>query len=183
MKMFVAIGSNQGRSLSILARAVRAIARSSRVRLRRVSPVYKTQAVGGPEQRDYLNGVLEIETPLDPVNVMGRLLEIEKELGRVRRVKWGPRRIDLDLLAAGQLTLRSKTLRLPHPRYHRRRFVLTPFCDIAPRFLHPRLKIENRELLRKLTPMGQRVTILALWNGTRFSPSRKKRNPKPPSLL
>lgn len=181
MKAYVAIGSNQGRRLFLLARAIYLIGRLEGVRIRRVSPLYQTEAVGGPRQADYLNGVLHLEITLSPSQLMAELLAIEQSLGRVRRLKWGPRVIDLDLLAIGNKIQNEKNLKLPHPRYHQRRFVLVPFCDLAPRFVHPLFGVQNRSLLRKLTPQGQKVTIVAQWKGTRFAPSKKRRKPRPPS--
>ena len=181
MDAYVAIGANMGRKRFTLTRATRAIAALEGVRLHRVSPLYRTQAVGGPVQPAYLNGVLHLKTHLSPRRIMMALLSLERAMGRVRRIKWGPRVLDLDLLAVGKTTCRRTGLVLPHPRYHLRRFVLVPFCDVAPRFVHPRFGIRNHALLRKLTLPGQRVTMAALWNGTRFSPSKPKRRPKSPS--
>ncbi|MCG3205470.1 MAG: Bifunctional folate synthesis protein [Elusimicrobia bacterium] len=178
VKAYIAMGSNQGNSVSFLSNAVHFIRHLVGVKLLGVSSLYVTQAVGGPPQADYLNGVLMVQTSFAPQQLMLKLLDIERKLGRVRRTKWGPRSIDLDLLAVGQRVVRSRALLLPHPRYHLRRFVLVPFCDVAPRFVHPVLGLQNRTLLRKLTPLGQRVTIFALWNGTQFLPCNLKRKPK-----
>ncbi len=178
MKAFIAFGANLGKTERNIAAAIYGLGRFARTRVTRVSRLYKTEAVGGPRQPDYRNGVLEIETALTPAALMRVLLMLERSLGRIRRVKWGPRVIDLDLIAYGRRRIRSRDLVVPHPRYHQRRFVLAPFCDIAPRFVHPRLRKQNRTLLRKLTLPGQRVTIVAQWNGTRFTPSKQKRKQK-----
>lgn len=172
---FVAFGSNRGRRRLTVERALRALSRLDGVRLRRVSPLYETEAVGGPPQASFLNGVAEIETTLEPPDLLERLLAIERRLGRRRSVRWGPRTIDLDLLAVGRRRLRTRRLTLPHPRYHRRRFVLAPFTDLAPTFIHPRLGRRNSVLLRRLPSTGQRVTMVGTWTRSRYRPFSRKR--------
>src|SRR4051812_10678031 len=122
MKAYVAVGANIGKPLVTIARAIPMLDDRASTAVTRVSALYKTEAVGGPRQSDYLNGVIEIETALAPAPLMRRLLAIERELGRVRRTKWGPRVIDLDLIACGRRQFRGPALTLPHPRYHERRF-------------------------------------------------------------
>ncbi len=174
MKCFVAVGANLGDPLATINRAMRLIKRNRSIRFLRISPLYKTEAVG-PVQPDFLNGVLKIETTLAPLDLLKKLFSVEKKLGRVRREKWGPRIVDLDLLTYGAELCRTRKLILPHPRYHRRRFVLVPLCDIAPRARHPRLQRTHKSLLDKLTLKGQRVSIAASWNGKRFSPFKTKK--------
>lgn len=178
MKAYIALGANLGNCRRTITQVIRLLGCSQEISIEDVSRFYRTQAVGGPKQKDYLNGVAHLQTRLKPMELMDRLLQIERQLGRVRRKKWGPRIIDLDLLAYGSACVRRPGLEIPHPRYHLRRFVLVPFCDVAPRYVHPRLKLQNRSLLRKLTPHGQRVTIAAQWNGTRFTPSKSKKQKK-----
>lgn len=175
---YIAIGSNKGHREKTMAQAVRRIGKISRTRVKRVSPLYETEPVGGPRQNDYLNGVIEIDTNLTPTLLLKNLLRLEKALGRKRRVKWGPRRIDLDILTFGKLRLKTSTLTIPHPYYYKRRFVLIPFCKLAPKLRHPVLKMENKTLLRQLTPLGQRVTIFALWKNKRFYRFKKRKNQK-----
>ena len=174
MKCFVAVGANLGDPLATINRVVRLIKRNGTIRFLRISPLYKTEPIG-PTQPDFLNGVLQIETTLTPLDLLQELFSIENKLGRVRRQKWGPRIVDLDLLTYGAELSRTRKLILPHPRYHLRRFVLVPLCDIAPRALHPQLRLTHRALLSKLTLQGQRVTIAASWNGKRFSPFKTKK--------
>ncbi len=175
MKCFVAFGANLGRPLATINSVLRRLKRTDGIRFSHISPLYKTEPVG-PPQPDFYNGVVQLETTLSAHELLALLLDIEKKMGRVRREKWGPRTIDLDLLTYGDLHLRSRALNLPHPRYHRRRFVLAPLCDIAPRARHPRLGRTYRALLAKLTLVGQRVTIAASWNGKRFILFKTKKN-------
>jgi 2-amino-4-hydroxy-6-hydroxymethyldihydropteridine diphosphokinase len=174
MNCFVAIGANLGDPLSTINRAIRLISANSNIRFLRISDLYKTEPIG-PAQPDFLNAALKIQTDLPAEELLRVLLKIERALGRIRRRKWGPRVVDLDLLTYGFKVTRQPQLTLPHPRYHRRRFVLVPLCDIAARALHPRLHLTHRHLLSKLTLQGQRVTITASWNGKRFVPFKPKK--------
>ncbi|MCB4756707.1 MAG: 2-amino-4-hydroxy-6-hydroxymethyldihydropteridine diphosphokinase [Elusimicrobia bacterium] len=178
---FIALGSNQGRRLQRVSNAVRDIRNLPDVHLEEVSSLYETEPVGGPPQRPFLNAVAKIKTGKSPIELLFDLQRIEKKYNRKSGVKWGPRPIDLDILTFGRKIVASQNLMLPHPRYHRRRFVLVPFCELAPKLIHPRLKVTNRTLLRRLTPYGQRVTIQALWKKSRFYPFKNEKKKKSPS--
>jgi 2-amino-4-hydroxy-6-hydroxymethyldihydropteridine diphosphokinase len=99
----------------------------------RPSPLYETAAVGGPPQRSYLNGVISLEWSGTPRYLLELCQGVEQEAGRERRVRWGPRTLDLDVIALGSLRLYEKDLELPHPRALRRAFVLRPLLDLGPR--------------------------------------------------
>ena len=102
------------------------------VRVVRASSFLENAAVGGPEgSPDFLNAVAEVETSLDADALLGRLLAVEAEMGRVRTVKWGPRVIDLDILLYGDEVIESPRLSVPHPEMHLRGFVLGPLVEIA----------------------------------------------------
>ena len=117
----------------------------------RLSSVYETEAISEVEQPLFLNMVAEIGNPLPaPEQVMARLLRIEFALGRIRDVKDGPRTIDLDLLMYGDLKSDTEFLKLPHPCLHQRRFVLEPLVEIAPRLIHPTLKLSAVDLLESV---------------------------------
>jgi 2-amino-4-hydroxy-6-hydroxymethyldihydropteridine diphosphokinase len=103
----------------------------------RTSLVYETQPVGGVPQDDYLNQVVAIETTLPPRALLARLHLIEAQLHRQRIVRWGPRTVDLDLLAYGQVHQRTPELTLPHPELANRRFVLVPLLEVARGTLTP----------------------------------------------
>jgi len=97
------------------------------------SQVFETDPVGGPEnQGPYLNMVAIVDTDLDPFALLRRLLQIEAEAQRVRKVRWGPRTLDLDLLFYDDCTIQSEELTVPHPRFAERRFVLEPLAEVAP---------------------------------------------------
>ena len=107
--------------------------------------------MGGPPQGMYLNGAVEIQTRLDPPTLLLRLQEIERVLGRPEpHERWGPRVIDLDLLAYDDKIIEEPGLTLPHPQLHERPFVLAPLAEFAPGWIHPRLKRTAKELLESL---------------------------------
>ena len=104
-----------------------------------VSPLRETDPVGVTDQPQFLNGVAALETELAPRELLDVLLAIERRLGRERRERWGPRTIDLDLLLYGDEVIDEDGLKIPHPRLHKRRFVLEPLADLAPQLVVPGL--------------------------------------------
>ncbi|MBW4638355.1 MAG: 2-amino-4-hydroxy-6-hydroxymethyldihydropteridine diphosphokinase [Gloeocapsa sp. UFS-A4-WI-NPMV-4B04] len=132
----IALGSNLGDSRAILEAALQSLAATPDITLKARSSWYQTKAVG-PPQPDYLNGcaLLHVETP--PQQLLETLLAIETQFGRIRRERWGPRSLDLDLLLYDDLILETPTLQLPHPRMRERAFVLVPLAQIAPDWIEP----------------------------------------------
>ncbi len=128
----IALGSNLGDRAANLRGALAALQRDDAVRVVAESAVYETAPVGGPEQPDYLNMVVAVETELAPEALLARCLAVEAEHGRVRRERWGARTLDLDLLHYGETELATERLTLPHPRMAERAFVLVPLAEIAP---------------------------------------------------
>ncbi len=125
----LALGSNEGDRLAHLQGAVDALSRTDQVRLVAVSGVYETDPVGGPSQPDYLNAVALAETQLDPHALLQAAHAVEAAAGRVRRERWGPRTLDVDLVAVGDLRVDDADLVLPHPRAAERAFVLIPWHE------------------------------------------------------
>ncbi len=128
----IALGSNLGERAAQLRGALAALQRDGAVRVVAESAVFETVPVGGPAQPDYLNMVVAVETALGAEALLERCLAVEAEHGRVRREHWGPRTLDLDLLAFGDLAWATERLTLPHPRLAERAFVLVPLAEIAP---------------------------------------------------
>lgn len=130
---FIGLGSNLADPLAHLRAATVALDALAQSRLVRISPVYRSTAVGPGEQPDYLNAVALLETSLAPLTLLDALQAIEQQRGRKRNVRWGARTLDLDLLLYGSLVMETTRLTLPHPRMMERNFVLVPLADIAPR--------------------------------------------------
>jgi 2-amino-4-hydroxy-6-hydroxymethyldihydropteridine diphosphokinase len=128
----IALGSNLDDREGLVRAALGRLGRLGRVQA--VSSLYETSPVG-PDQPEYLNAVALMSTELAPAALLDGLLGIEASLGRVRDVRWGPRRIDLDLIAMDDLTVDTPDLTLPHPEAHRRAFVLAPLAEVAPGFV------------------------------------------------
>jgi 2-amino-4-hydroxy-6-hydroxymethyldihydropteridine diphosphokinase len=126
------LGSNLGDRKANLDEAVRRLEQTEGVTLVSRSSNYQTPPWGPVPQDDYLNICLVIDTILTPHELLGRCLEIEKELGRVRDVRWGPRTIDMDVLIYGMEKVEDEDLELPHPRMGDRAFVLIPLAEIWP---------------------------------------------------
>jgi 2-amino-4-hydroxy-6-hydroxymethyldihydropteridine diphosphokinase len=151
MIAYIGIGSNLGDRRGYIEKAIGQIGDSRDMRLVRRSSIYETEPVSDIPQGRYLNGVLEIETDLAAAKLLKRLRGIENRLGRTRRVKNGPRTIDLDILFFGDETVREASLTIPHPRLHERSFVLQGLNEIAPEFIHPALKVKIRDLYRRVS--------------------------------
>ncbi|MCB0358906.1 MAG: 2-amino-4-hydroxy-6-hydroxymethyldihydropteridine diphosphokinase [Bdellovibrionales bacterium] len=157
MKALIALGANLGDRLTTLDSAVQLIEEAVG-RVLAQSTWFENPALALPGDDastlpSFLNGVIQVDTELDPEQVLSVLLEIECELGRDRsreRRKWAPREIDLDLLDYEQRQLVSQNLVLPHPLMHLRPFVLIPLCEVDPGWVHPILKKTARELLEAI---------------------------------
>ena len=138
---YIGLGSNLGDRRAMIAGAL------DLLKPRRVSTIVETEPWGQPDQPRFLNAVAEIETDLEPGALLDRLLDVERDLGRVRREKWGPRTIDLDLLLYGDRRLSSDALSVPHPHLHERRFVLEGLAELCPDHRVPGLDRSVRQLL------------------------------------
>jgi len=147
-QVYIGLGSNRGDRLKNLKDSLSHIKRE--IEVRRVSSLYLTEPVG-MKGGWFLNCVLEGETELDPNELMETLLAIEKAMGRVRKKKKEERIIDLDLLLYQGRVLKEKGLILPHPRLHKRRFVLVPLVEINPHLYHPVLRRTVKKILNGLT--------------------------------
>lgn len=135
---FIGVGSNLGNRRLQIKKAVRLLAESGGITVKRQSSVYETEPEGGPAgQNKFLNGVIGIETSLEPEVLLKKIHGVEKKLKRRRTVKNGPRTIDLDILVYGSRVIQGRTLLIPHPRISERAFVLKGFSEIAPDFIHP----------------------------------------------
>jgi 2-amino-4-hydroxy-6-hydroxymethyldihydropteridine diphosphokinase len=160
---YLALGSNLADRRQLLADALDALARHPKNRLTGVSSVYETRAVclpGQDAQPDFLNLVARVETDLSPLALLDLCLATEQQLGRVRRERWGPRTVDLDVLLHGDTILHDDRLTLPHPRMKERAFVLVPLADLAPDLLldgepvaHHLARVDQTDIRRTDIPL------------------------------
>jgi 2-amino-4-hydroxy-6-hydroxymethyldihydropteridine diphosphokinase len=163
MRIGVALGSNLGDRLANLRAARKAIADLTGAKGSVLeSPVYETEPVGcEPGAGKFLNAVLEIEYNGDPTDLLQKLIRIEESLGRDRNhARNVSRKIDIDLLYAGELNVENEQLQLPHPRLHLRKFVLQPLADFRPELILPNQTKTVRELLAQ-TGDSTKVTRFA----------------------
>jgi 2-amino-4-hydroxy-6-hydroxymethyldihydropteridine diphosphokinase len=154
MVTYISLGSNIGDREEHLREAQRRLAELGRVLS--VSSYYETEPVEFTDQPWFLNAALALETTETPQQLMSSILRIEREMGRERRQKKGPRTIDIDILLFGGQIVSSPELTIPHPAMHQRRFVLEPLAEIAPQACHPVLNKTVGDLFAAL-PEGPAV--------------------------
>ncbi|WP_380181941.1 2-amino-4-hydroxy-6-hydroxymethyldihydropteridine diphosphokinase [Kalamiella sp. sgz302252] len=138
MRAYLALGSNLADPLHQVQSALDALAALPQTSLRAVSSLYRTPPYGPPDQPDYLNAAVLLETDLAPEALLDQTQRIELEHGRVRKdERWGPRTLDLDIMLFGDLTLNTPRLIVPHYDMHNRAFMLAPLLEIAPELVFP----------------------------------------------
>lgn len=145
--VYLALGSNLGQRMDNLSQALKNI--SSEINILKRSGVYETPPWGVTEQPRFYNQVIQGTTLLPPHALLDFLKKIERKMGRVKTIRFGPRMIDLDILLYGERIVSSRRLQIPHPRMHERAFVLVPLAEIEPSLSIP----------------GQRQTVVELLNG------------------
>ena len=130
VRAYLGLGSNLGDRLAFLQSAVDGLAATDGIEVVAVSPVYETDPVG-PEQPDYLNAVVAVDTTLSARSLLVVGQGLEAEAHRVRGERWGPRTLDVDVLSYGDERIDEPDLVVPHPRWHEREFVLAPLADLG----------------------------------------------------
>ncbi|MBC6002827.1 2-amino-4-hydroxy-6-hydroxymethyldihydropteridine diphosphokinase [Paeniclostridium hominis] len=148
-KSYLGLGTNIGDRLNYLNQALNILNSHSNIKISKKSKLYETKAWGYTEQADFLNMCVEIETDLNPKDLLHVCQDVEKKLNRERKIRWGPRTIDVDILFFNDIILQEENLEIPHPRIKERAFVLIPLID-----LNDKLKIDNvsiNEYLKSLT--------------------------------
>lgn len=155
MKATISLGSNLGDRMQFLQNALDSLNVVTGTQVHSVSPVFETDPVGGPEQGQYLNAVAVVKTVLLPEQFLAATQQIELEQNRERNERWGPRTLDIDLLAMDTEVRSTPELELPHPRAHERVFVLLPWSLLDPDFVIPG-KSSVAQLLEGLEVTGIR---------------------------
>ena len=159
-QVFIGLGSNLGDRLKSLADALSLIHGFSCCVLK-ISNIYETEPVGPVQQQRFLNAAAKVETDLDCLQLLSSFKKYEKDLGRQKRERWGPRIIDIDILTFDQIIFQHPKLMIPHPELHKRRFVLVPFQEIAPDQVISGLKKTVQELLEVCTDKSQVVLYMS----------------------
>jgi len=145
-KAYLLTGGNMGDRQESLATAYECIGQQCGDIIS-ASSLYETAAWGKNDQPSFLNQVLEIQTVLTPRQLLKKILRVEKQIGRVRKEKYGPRIIDIDILLFNDEIHNYPSLKIPHPELQNRRFALVPLTEIAPDLIHPVIKKSIAELL------------------------------------
>ena len=159
---YIGLGSNLGDRMTMLRTAIQRLETLGGIA--GVSSLYETEPVGYLAQPSFLNAVVALDTAQAPADLLGALLGIERDLGRVRSFPNAPRTLDLDLLLVDDVILDTPELSLPHPRLHERAFVLVPLAEIAPELVLPGTGKTMQELLRTLPDQGGvEVSAAAGW--------------------
>jgi 2-amino-4-hydroxy-6-hydroxymethyldihydropteridine diphosphokinase len=159
---FIGLGSNKGDRLKFLETAIQLLTKSG-VEFRSVSEVYQTVPFGPIEQDSFLNAVAEIRFWGTAEELLNCILQVEQQLGRERVIRWGPRTIDIDILAFGELILHTEKLSVPHPGIAERAFVLVPWAEIAPNYIIPGIAKTVQELKDAL-PEGELANVVRFDN-------------------
>ena len=160
-RAWIGLGGNRDDSVRLLEAALERLASRPRLTLLRRSRLYRSPPWGFADQPEFVNAAAEFETRLLPLELLAELQATERLLGREPQTRrWGPRSIDLDLLAYGNLEMRSDDLVLPHPRMHQRAFVLVPLLELEPGFVIPGIGPAG-DCLGKMDP-GEAAAVRAL---------------------
>lgn len=155
-RVYLGLGSNVGNRPRILGAALKALNTLPTTKVLRASPFYESSPVG-PAQRDFLNAVVALDTHLSALALLKQTQALERQLGRQHRERWGPREIDIDILFYGEKVQQAPRLTLPHPELAKRKFVLWPLSDIAPRWRDPHSGHRIHTLRRSLKDPSQQI--------------------------
>lgn len=148
-KVYIAFGSNIGDRYGAVSDAFKMV-EENEMKILQKSEIYETEPYGYKDQPAFINGAMLVETELNCREVLTRLLAIEKDLGRVREFRWGPRIIDLDIIFFNHEIYDEADLKVPHPDMQNRTFVLRPLNDICPNYIHPLFKKSVAKMLEEL---------------------------------
>jgi len=143
--VFLGLGSNRGDRKKNILNAIKLLKKNGQ-KVLRASLLRETKPYGYKKQKKFLNAAVKLKTKLLPLELFELCKKIEKEIGRTKSFRWGPREIDIDILFFGKKVIKSKKLTIPHRDLHNRNFVLTPLVEIAPNFAHPVVKKRVSEI-------------------------------------
>jgi 2-amino-4-hydroxy-6-hydroxymethyldihydropteridine diphosphokinase len=155
---YISVGSNMGDKLGNCQRGIKALAEAGTSRVLARSGIYSTEPVDYEDQDWFINTMVKLETSHDPYQLLNQIEFIQRAAGRTKdSIRFGPRILDMDIILYDDYIIDSERLVVPHPRMHKRRFVLKPICDIDPSVIHPVLKKDMQSLLKRLGDDKQKV--------------------------
>ncbi|MDP8201691.1 MAG: 2-amino-4-hydroxy-6-hydroxymethyldihydropteridine diphosphokinase [Candidatus Tenebribacter burtonii] len=150
MYCYLGLGSNLGNKQNYITNAIKYISELENVEIKRTSSIITTKPYGKIDQPDFLNCVVELNTNILPEELLKKCLNIEDQLGRSRKGKWGPRTIDIDMLFYEDKIMNTKLLVLPHPELHKREFVLISLSELCPDLIHPIINKKIKDIFLEL---------------------------------
>ena len=157
---FIGLGSNLAKPQTQISQAITEMAQLPDTTLLQQSSLYRSTALGSEPQPDYLNAVIKLATTLSPQALLEALQAIEVQHGRIRKQRWEPRPLDLDILLYGNQLISTDALTVPHPEMKKRHFVLYPLAEIAPDIVIPGAENENLTQLLQRCPMAELQKII-----------------------
>ena len=158
--VFIGLGSNLAQPQTQISQAITEMAQLTDTSLLKQSSLYRSTALGSEPQPDYLNAVIKLATTLSPQALLEALQAIEAQHGRIRKQRWEPRPLDLDILLYGNQLISTDTLTVPHAEMKKRHFVLYPLAEIAPDLVIPGAENENLNQLLQRCPMAELQKII-----------------------
>jgi len=147
---YISMGSNLDDRLSYLKGAIDELNKDERISIKKISSIYETDPIGYTNQGNFLNIVAKLETDYEVEQLLRKCLQIELQLGRERKIRWGPRTIDLDILLYNQENIETDDLSVPHPRMHERAFVIIPLLEIEPNIELPAMELPLQKVLEHI---------------------------------
>lgn len=159
--VYLGIGSNRDNRLWYIFQSFRCFYQTQFIELLEISSIYETEPCGVLDQRDFLNVVIKVKTSFTPGRLLQCIKFIEKKVGRINRGFWASREIDIDILTYGSKKIQVPWLQIPHIELHKRRFVLTPFAEIAPNFVVPNYNLSIQSLCEMCKDKGRVEQIIS----------------------